>query len=782
MRPIRLEVQGLTAYREPVEVDFTELDLFGITGPTGAGKSSLVDAITYALFGKAPRVGNQIKELISQGSDRVKVSLEFSANGDRYRVHRASARKGAAPVQLERLEGDEWLGVADRATEVNDEIAELLRMDYEAFIRSVLLPQGEFAEFLAGDRDQRRKVLDGLLQLGMYYVMGQKANTIAARNKDEADAIRTRLDTELIDATPEKLREAKNDLEALKLQATEATAARELIDTAVATAQKLSESRELEAKARASLAQAQKELETARSDAATGKDQEAAHRKAIEDLGVRLAANTYDEALYLRYRDAARLALELSNEERQSADAVTQRAGLQKYAHSAVTAAEKATAAYESAKQHAEHAQHIYSEARLANAAAVIQRDLKPGDPCPVCGGTVGKIEIGAVPKLDAARDAAEKAKTAEHDAQSAAATAASKREADAARLEVHDSALLEAESRLAARRQALGDALAGESLAAPDIAARLEALEKARDDRDELKSALERETQALNAVVQRTADATGNLKRWQAEVERCGKEATTTAEGVASLTLGLREAAAAAGWDDITRAVEAGGDTAALFRRRLNDAQLHERATAKAIGSCEERIKQIEANIKLAKDLAQREKEHRETAVLARDLASLLRADAFPTFIRERAMKTLAAGGSEWLKQISGGRYDLVVDGQDFVVEDLWNAGDRRSVKTLSGGETFLASLALALALAEQLPTLAGSGSGAALESLFIDEGFSHLDAETLDIVASALEVLGQDRRRLIGVITHVPALAERMPARIVVHKSQSGSTVSIE
>jgi exonuclease SbcC len=144
--------------------------------------------------------------------------------------------------------------------------------------------------------------------------------------------------------------------------------------------------------------------------------------------------------------------------------------------------------------------------------------------------------------------------------------------------------------------------------------------------------------------------------------------------------------------------------------------------------------------------------------------------------------MKTLAAGGSEWLKQISGGRYDLVVDGQDFVVEDLWNAGETRSVKTLSGGETFLASLALALALAEQLPSLAGSGPGAALESLFIDEGFSHLDAETLDIVASALEVLGQDRRRLIGVITHVPALAERMPARIVVHKSQSGSRVTVE
>jgi exonuclease SbcC len=121
-------------------------------------------------------------------------------------------------------------------------------------------------------------------------------------------------------------------------------------------------------------------------------------------------------------------------------------------------------------------------------------------------------------------------------------------------------------------------------------------------------------------------------------------------------------------------------------------------------------------------------------------------------------------------------------VDGQDFLIVDRWNGGDTRSVKTLSGGETFLASLALALALAEQLPSLSGHAAGGALESLFIDEGFSHLDAETLDVVASALEVLGEDRRRLIGVITHVPALAERMPARITVHKSQTGSTVTVE
>jgi exonuclease SbcC len=93
VRPIRLEVQGLTSYREKAEVDFTDLDLFAITGPTGSGKSSLVDAITYALFGEVPRVGDSIKQLISQGEDRLRVDFEFSADGGRYRVH-ATGIKG----------------------------------------------------------------------------------------------------------------------------------------------------------------------------------------------------------------------------------------------------------------------------------------------------------------------------------------------------------------------------------------------------------------------------------------------------------------------------------------------------------------------------------------------------------------------------------------------------------------------------------------------------------------------------------------------------------------
>ncbi len=111
----------------------------------------------------------------------------------------------------------------------------------------------------------------------------------------------------------------------------------------------------------------------------------------------------------------------------------------------------------------------------------------------------------------------------------------------------------------------------------------------------------------------------------------------------------------------------------------------------------------------------------------------------------------------------------------------DHWSGDSVRSVRTLSGGETFLASLALALALAESLAELSTGGRAAeALESLFLDEGFGTLDSETLDVVVGALDAL-HGGRRLVGIVTHVRELAERLPARLEVRRAGSVSTAVV-
>ena len=110
-------------------------------------------------------------------------------------------------------------------------------------------------------------------------------------------------------------------------------------------------------------------------------------------------------------------------------------------------------------------------------------------------------------------------------------------------------------------------------------------------------------------------------------------------------------------------------------------------------------------------------------------------------------------------------------------MVVDHRNADERRSARTLSGGETFQASLALALALAEQIRGLAAEGAPR-LDALFLDEGFGTLDPETLDTVASTIEDLGQSGR-MVGVISHVRELAGRVPVRFEIRKGPRTSTV---
>jgi exonuclease SbcC len=159
--------------------------------------------------------------------------------------------------------------------------------------------------------------------------------------------------------------------------------------------------------------------------------------------------------------------------------------------------------------------------------------------------------------------------------------------------------------------------------------------------------------------------------------------------------------------------------------------------------------------------------------------LADLLRSNNFPRWLATAALDALVADASRGLSELSGGQFELDHSDGEFVVIDHADADARRPVKTLSGGETFQASLALALALSEQLSMMASAGA-ARLDSIFLDEGFGTLDESNLDVVAATLENLAMHRDRMVGVITHVPALAERVPVRFVVSRDQRTASIS--
>jgi exonuclease SbcC len=213
----------------------------------------------------------------------------------------------------------------------------------------------------------------------------------------------------------------------------------------------------------------------------------------------------------------------------------------------------------------------------------------------------------------------------------------------------------------------------------------------------------------------------------------------------------------------------------------RRDGAQQEALRAAEAAARLEAEAAAIERDIARARELEAKKRALEAKGALAQSLALHLRADQFLAYVQEEALRALAHDGSRHLRGLSQGRYSLLCEAQEFSVIDHWNADCRRSVKTLSGGESFLASLGLALALAESLATLSAEGRAAeALESLFLDEGFGTLDSATLDQVREAIEKL-HGGERMVGLVTHIGELAEQMPARVEIGRSERGATLRV-
>lgn len=219
----------------------------------------------------------------------------------------------------------------------------------------------------------------------------------------------------------------------------------------------------------------------------------------------------------------------------------------------------------------------------------------------------------------------------------------------------------------------------------------------------------------------------------------------------------------------------EGSGAPAAVTRleAELAAARARQGEVAGELGSALHRLASVTERLERKGELRRELEAARAKHELHRQLALDLRGDRFQEYLMTQVQQRLARRASATLRLVTDGRFDLHLLDGDYLVADAWAGGELRSARTLSGGESFVASLALALALSD---TLAGNAS---LGALFLDEGFGTLDRATLDSVTAVLEALTKEGR-MVGVITHVPELSERLPARLVVSKGPDGSTVA--
>jgi exonuclease SbcC len=223
-----------------------------------------------------------------------------------------------------------------------------------------------------------------------------------------------------------------------------------------------------------------------------------------------------------------------------------------------------------------------------------------------------------------------------------------------------------------------------------------------------------------------------------------------------------------------------------------FRDATEAARAAAAAAARARHRATELEAlapafevQLQELRPLRQRMQEIRALADLAAGQGSNRLRMTLSAFVLAARLEEVAAVASERLRRMTQGRYTLVHTdagrgggraGLGLLARDSWTGQDRDTA-TLSGGETFLASLALALALGDVVTAEAG---GAGVEALFVDEGFGSLDEETLEEVMDTLDSL-REGGRMVGLVSHVGELRARIPAQLHVHKTRAGSTLTL-
>jgi DNA repair protein SbcC/Rad50 len=192
MRSLELKIEGFTSFRTPQVLDFSNLELFAITGPTGAGKTSILDAMTYALYGHVARFGKDARhnELVSQGQDNLKVSFRFAVRGVEYRVTRTWRQRPKSEetkVVLEVLQNNNWEKLEIKEKAAVKRIESIIGMDFDTFTRVILLPQGKFDEFIKGNKTKRREILIDLAGFKIFEKMRAKAAEEAKRFKQQYD-------------------------------------------------------------------------------------------------------------------------------------------------------------------------------------------------------------------------------------------------------------------------------------------------------------------------------------------------------------------------------------------------------------------------------------------------------------------------------------------------------------------------------------------------------------------------------------------------------------------
>ncbi len=823
MKPVSLRVEGFASFRERIEIDFSNLDLFAISGATGAGKSSIIDAMTFALYGATPRLGERCTaELIHLSSDRARVLFEFAAGEDLYRIARILQRGKSSIVSRRHLEQyveGEWKSLASRNRNVRDKVKEIVGLDFGGFNRSIVLPQGQFDQFLKGNAGERRKILSDLLQLDVYERMGRLARQRQRQFEGEIELLDQQIQSRLADIQEGTIEQRNQKVAELEEQSRAIHRDLKQLSSADHLLRKTSVERERKRHLEARVEDLEKECAALREDLSRGTDAVTHTNGLLARLEKERSTLAYDERSHLKLQTLVPRAEALENLRKQRLGAQQEWRDVRRQVDSLEqplsrldqkrVQVKKSLAECAGAILEAEAELTELQQTSRADMAVFLRAGLEPDRACPVCTQKVSLLPTPTGSRGHVNRRRPERARSGVagiHDTGSEAdilvATVSrleglrrlihseTERQSDL-RLKLEELERARQEARLAGSLAKQSEVACREQLTRTEaelrdlesdlqewsdlsaLRAAIEEQEQHRSDFQEMSRQLLMQDQTLIKVKERADSTRKRLHETLRKLEDCRDR------------LGQVNGSIAAGSEELERLVAGMKPTREedpvtvleQWRGRL-EAQLTE--TSAKLGRLRERLAAARKVKREVRELQKKRAKVLREEQLLRQLALDLKATELVSFIQEEALSRLAADASDHFHDLSSGRYRFALNQGDFSVVDYWNGEEIRKAATLSGGESFLASLSLALALSESLTGYCSTTKRLQLESLFLDEGFSSLDPETLDLVVEGIEALAAGDR-MIGVVSHLPQLARRLPSRIQVSKSAEGSTVCV-
>ena len=857
-------------YAGETVIDFEKLQgrhLFLICGPTGAGKTTILDAMCYALYGKTSgdRTGEKMRSDYADSSERTEVIFDFMLGDKTYRATRSPAqmvdkKRGSgqtlAAMQASLSELEDGKEINTLRTGIEEAAGKLIGLNADQFCQVILLPQGDFRKLLVAKADEREAILKQLFKT-------QRFSEFKDRLKDRLDAkVREKMEKQTREdqilstagAADEKqlasiVEEAEKSLqeavETTRKQEKESNEFREVYQKETAlmghfteldkalkqdAALKNEEGRMKEMEASLSLIRSARELapyfdqldgitregrqeaqklKTAKADMETYTRLNETLEKRIQELDAMKEKREEERKTALKMQDLVPKAKlygaavqALKNAQNALSRAEEEMKRLQ-------ASAEAARKARDAQKEKADAVRKSYIDGQ----AFLLAEGLEDGVPCPVCGAIhhpaparggdhVAKAEDveraqkeyeRASAAYDRANDTKEKHSTG---AYAKAMSDHAKADAQMKTLEeipeaYRDPKYLEAESTrlltdIRKWEQDKETAAAQLRKAGADLSASQAACRNAEERREELVKKY-RETES---VLKEASDKAGfqsldECKEWYKKKDT-EESVRKTLEQYRADRKSTEERIKA---EEQETAGKERPDMLALNEKSKALQDQLKKASERA-AALKERTETLQKAVSDARAIEKELEDLRKEEGLIRGLYDLTSGKKTRITLERYVLGTLlddvANAANLRLLSMSRRRYSLhrMTDesglgkgGLSLEVSDSFT-GRSRPANTLSGGETFLASLSLALGLADVVQSRQG---GVRLDTMFIDEGFGTLDPDSLNSAMNTLIDL-QNTGRMVGIISHVPELEERIDARLRVTPAEKGSKAEFE